>query len=148
MVLLLWVVLCFYCLFSYPSLLELHYGGRIMKSQTAREEAREIALLVREAGWRIDAELFLNEYPRWELGAPQQSVILHQMFLHTAEQGQKEAERLICQGCWGSASGPNLEAGQSTMELVGYWTSHKEIYDIYHIAYLLRRSPGLPPCGA
>ena len=32
------------------------------------------------------------------------------------------------------------------MELVGYQTSHKEIWDIYHSVYLLRRSPGLPPC--
>ena len=32
------------------------------------------------------------------------------------------------------------------MELVGYWTSHKEICDIYHSVYLLRRPPGLPPC--
>ena len=34
------------------------------------------------------------------------------------------------------------------MELVGYQTSCKEIWDIYHSVYLLRRSPGLPPCGA
>ena len=34
------------------------------------------------------------------------------------------------------------------MELVGYWTPHKEIWDIYHSVYLLRRSPGLPPCGS
>ena len=68
------------------------------KSQTAREQAMEVGLSVREAEWRIDAELFLNEYPRWELGAPHQSVILHEMFLHTAEQGQQEAERLIHQG--------------------------------------------------
>ena len=34
------------------------------------------------------------------------------------------------------------------MELVGYWTSYKEIQDIYHSVYLLRRSPGLPPCGS
>ena len=69
------------------------------------------------------------------------------MFLHTAEWGQKEAERL----CWGnqsSASKPDLGVGQSTMELVGYQTSCKEIWDIYHSVYLLRRSPGLPPCGA
>ena len=31
---------------------------------------------------------------------------------------------------------------------MGYWTSHKEIQDIYHSVYLLRRSPGLPPCGS
>ena len=93
------MVLCSYCLFSYPSLLELQYGGRIKKSQTAKERDRETGLLVREAEWRIDAELFLDEYLRWELGTPHQSVILHEMFLHTAEEGQKEAERLICRGC-------------------------------------------------
>ena len=44
----------------------------------------EVGLSVREAEQRIDAELFLNEYPRWELGAPHQSVILYEMFLHVA----------------------------------------------------------------
>ena len=101
----------FYCLFSYPSLLDLHYGGRIRKSQTAREQARETGLSGREAEWRIDTELFLDRYPRWKLGAPHWSVILHKMFLHAVKWGQKEAERLICQGCQGSASGPNLEVG-------------------------------------
>ena len=33
------------------------------------------------------------------------------------------------------------------MELVGYQTSHKEIRDIYHSVYLLRRPLGLSPCG-
>ena len=32
------------------------------------------------------------------------------------------------------------------MELVGYKTSRKEIHNIYHSVYLLRRPPGLPPC--
>ena len=81
----LWIVSYFCCLFSYPSLLELHYGGRMNKSQTSRELAIEAGLLVREAEQRLDAELFLDEYPRWELGAPHQSVILHEMFLHAAE---------------------------------------------------------------
>ena len=89
-----WMVLHFCCLFSYPSLLELHYRGKLRKSQTAREQAREMRLLVREAEWRIDAELFLDEYPRWELGGPHWSIILH-----AVECRQKEAERLICQGC-------------------------------------------------
>ena len=57
-------------------------------------------------------------------------------------------ERLICQGCQGSKWRPDLQADQSAMELVGYQTSHKEIQDIYHSVYLLRRSPGLPPCGS
>ena len=137
----LWVVLHFCCCFSYPCLFELHKGGRLRKTQTTREWAREMGLLVREAEQRIDAELFLSEYPRWELGAPHWSIILHEMFLHAAKWGQKEVERLICQG---SISSPDLEADQSAMELMGYWTSHKEIQDIYHSVYLLRRSPGLP----
>ena len=92
---LLWRVLCFYCFFSYASLLDLQYGGRICKSQMAKEQAREMEISVREAECRIDIELFLDEYPRWELGAPHWSVILHEMFLHAAEWGHKEAERLI-----------------------------------------------------
>ena len=103
---------------------------------------------MREADQRIDTELFLNEYPRWELGALHQSVILYEMFLHAAKLGWKEAERLICCGCQSSMSRPDLEADQSAMELVGYQTSCKGIWDIYHSVYLLRRSPGLPPCGA
>ena len=66
------------------------------KSQTAREWAIEVGLSVREAEQRLDTELFLDEYPRWELGAPDQSIILHEMFLHAAKQGQKEVERFIC----------------------------------------------------
>ena len=74
----------YYCLFSHSSLLELQYGGMIQKFQATREQAREMEILMREMEQRIDAELFLNEYPRWGLGAPHWSVILHEMFLHTA----------------------------------------------------------------
>ena len=76
-----------YCLFSYSSLLELQYGGRIWKSQATRNRAREMGILVRAAEFRIDAELFLSEYPRWELGAHHWSVILHKMFLHMLSEG-------------------------------------------------------------
>ena len=82
---------------------------------------------VRESECRIDIRLFLAKYPRWELGTPHQSVILHEMFLHAAERGHKEAECMVHRGCWDSASEPNPEAGHSAMELVGYRTSHKEI---------------------
>ena len=70
------------------------------------------------------------------------------MFLHATEWGQKELERLIHQGCWGSIPRPDLEVDQSAMEPVEYQTSHKEIWDTYHSVYLLRRFPGLPPCGS
>ena len=45
-----WVVLCFYCLFSYPGLLELHYGGWVKKSQIAKEWARETGTLGEKSG--------------------------------------------------------------------------------------------------
>ena len=57
---LLWIVLCFYCLFSYLSLLELQYGGRIQKSQIDREQARVMGISVREVECMIDIELFLD----------------------------------------------------------------------------------------
>ena len=138
---------CFYCFFSYSTLLELQDGGRVWKSQIAREQAREIRTSVREAECCIGVGLFLNKCPSWELGTPHWSVILHEMFLHTAERGWKEAEHMVHQVFQGSTSEPNLEAGHSAMELVGYWTSHKEISDIYQSVYLLRRPLGHPSCG-
>ena len=41
---------------------------------------------------------------------------------------------MVCQGC---VTGPDLGAVQSTMELVGYQTSSKEIQDVYQSVYLL-----------
>ena len=50
-------------------------------------------------------------------------------------------------GCQGSVPEPEPRADQSAMELVGYQTSRKEMRDIYHSVYLLRRTPGTPSCG-
>ena len=69
------------------------------------------------------------------------------MFLHAAEQGQKEAEHMCCQGYWGSIPKPEPRVDLSAMELVGYRTSRKEMRDIYHSVYLLRRTPETPSCG-
>ena len=49
--------------------------------------------------------------------------------------------------CQGSIMGLDPQAGPSAMELVGYWTSHKEIWDIYQSVFLLQGLPGLPCCG-
>ena len=55
---------------------------------------------VREAEHHMDADMFLDEYPLWEVGGPHCPIILQWMFVHAAELGWKEAERLICQGHW------------------------------------------------
>ena len=86
-----------------------------------------MGISIRETECQIDIGLFLDEYPSWELGTPNQSMILHEMFLHAAGTGQKEAEYMVHQGCQGSTMGPDLQGGPSAMELVGYQTSHKEI---------------------
>ena len=50
------------------------------------------------------------------------------------------------QGCQCSLPRPDPEAYLTTMKLVGYQASHKEMRDLYHSVYLLRRSPGPLPC--
>ena len=105
---------------SYSALLMLEYGDRMEKTQVACCRAEEEGLSFREAERVIESKLFLDKYPQWGLGTPHRSVILHEMFLHTAGRGQKEAECMCCQGCQSSIPEPNSEADQSTMELVGY----------------------------
>ena len=119
----------------------------MQRTQAAQEQAQENGISIRELECQIDVGLFLDEYPQWDLGTPHWSVILHEMFLHAAKRGQKEAECMFCQGHQGSMYDPNSEADQSAMELVGYHTSQKEIRDIYQSVYLLQRAPGLPSCG-
>ena len=133
---------------SYLALLTLRYGNRMEKSWVAHCWAEEEGLSIREAERVIESEMFLDEYPQWELGTPHQTVILHEMFLHAAEWGWKEAE---CMCHWGHQSHilePDPEADQSAMELVGYQMSRREMQDIHHSMYLLQRCPGSSSCGA
>ena len=96
-----------------------------------------MGISIRETKCQIDIGLFLDEYPLWGLGTPHHFVILHEMFLNAANRGQKEADCMVCWGCWSSIMGPDPQVGPSTMELVGYCTSHKEIRDIYQSVFLL-----------
>ena len=129
------------------TLLALQYGDRVQRTRAACNHAEENDILVREAECQIDIGLFLDEYPEWGLGTPHWSIILHEMFLHAANRGQKEAECMVCWGHQGSVYDSDSEADQSAMELVGYHMSWKEIRDVYQSIYLLWRAPGLPPCG-
>ena len=55
-------------------------------------------LSVREMEHHMDVEMFLDGYAGWEVGSLHYPIILHEMFQHIAEQGQKEAECMICWG--------------------------------------------------
>ena len=46
-----------------------------------------------EAECQIDIGLFLDEYPRWEIGNPHRAIILHEMFLHTTDRGRKRQNK-------------------------------------------------------
>ena len=76
------------------------------RARVAQEWAEEKEISFRESEWMVDSELFLDEYPRWGLGTPHQSVVLHEMFLHTAGKGQKEVECMFCWGHQGSVPEP------------------------------------------
>ena len=104
----------------------------MQKSQATMEQAREMGMSISEAEHRLDAELFLNEYPRWDIEGPHCPIILHSMFLHASGEGWKEVERYIFQGHWHSLPRPDPEANLPAIQLVGYQTSWKEIWDLYH----------------
>ena len=94
----------------------------------------------------VDLDLFLDEYPRWDLGTLHQLVILHEMFLHAAAKRWQEVEHMWHQGCRGSVKEPDPEAGQSALQLIGYHTSRAEVRDVYHSVYLMNRAPRFPSC--
>ena len=55
---------------SYTTLLTLTYGGRMEKTREACHRAEWEGLSFREAKRVVEMELFLDEYPRWNMGSP------------------------------------------------------------------------------
>ena len=95
----------------------------------------------------MDMEMFLDEYPLWEVGGLHHPIILQGMFVYAAKSGQKEAERLIHWSHWHGLPRLDPEADVLPVQLVGHQTSKEEIQDLFHKVYMLKRLPGLPPCG-
>ena len=89
---------CFYCHFSYYALLELKYGSKWQKSLAAKEQVRNGGMSVCKAEHCMDVEMFLDEYPWWQVGGLHHPIILQGMFVQAVELGQNEAERLIYHG--------------------------------------------------
>ena len=126
----------------------MQYGDKRFKSLAAKEWAKEGGLSIWEAECHLDAELFLNEYPGWDVGGLHCLFICQQMFVHAAESRQKEVERLIHHSHWQGLPRLDSEADVPAVQLVGYWMSREEIGDLYHQVYILKRLPGTPPCGS
>ena len=126
-------------------------GDRVQRTQAARDFAKENNTSIHEAECQIDIRLFLDKYPRWELGTPITELLSCMKCSYMPLIGvQKEAEQMVCTGatvavCMTHGS----EADQSAMELVGYHTSWSEMTGMFIRASIYcRRVPGLPPCGA
>ena len=129
------------------ALLMLNYGDRMEKTWEACRVVEQEGLSYREAKRVVESNLFLDEYPRWDLGSPHQSVILHEMFLHAESWGQKEVEPMCHWGCQSLVREPNSKEDQYALHLIGYHTSQKELQDVYHSVYLLNWALGFPSCG-
>ena len=93
----------------------------------------------------MDIELFLEGQTRWEEDNPHHLVMLYKMFKHAADEGQKEAEWMVC---WGHQQGlPKLdpEVDIAAIQLVGPQTMREEIQSLYLEVYKQQRLPGSPP---
>ena len=71
-------------------------------------------------------------------------MILHEMFLHATAKGQKEAERMICQGFWQYMPQLDPRADLSAVQLVHPTIGRRELLDLYLEVYKLHRLPGSP----
>ena len=100
-----------------------------------------------EVECHLDAELFLDEYPLWDVRGPHFPFILQRMFLHATKSRQKEAEMLICHCCQHGLPRLDPKANVPTVQLMGYWTSREEIGELFYQVYMLKRLPRPPPCG-
>ena len=91
-----------------------------------------MGISVREVEWCLDAELFLDEYPRWESDRPHHPYILQWMFAHAETAVRKEYDCTVCQGHWQPLSEQDTSVEAPTIKLVGYKTTQEEIIVLYH----------------
>ena len=104
----------------------LTYGSKRDKSLTTNGWAAKEGQSVQETEHLMDVELFLEGQARWEVDSPHHLIILHEMFQHASEQGQKEAECMIHQGCQHGLLKLDPKVDISAVQLVGPQTSREE----------------------
>ena len=121
------------------------YYSKREKFQMAKKRSAEEHRPVHELEQAMDMELFLELQNSWPEDSPHCLVILHEMFWHAAIEGQKEAERTICQGHWLYMPQLDPEAGAPAIQLVGPEITKEELMEIYLEVYKLHRLPGSPP---
>ena len=93
----------------------------------------------------VDVDLFLEAQEQWAKDSPHWLVILHEMFLHAAYEGWKEAEQTVCQGCWQYMPQLDPEVGIPAVQLVHPEIDREQLLELYLEVYKLHRLPGSPP---
>ena len=104
-------------------------------------------LSIREMEQHMDAKMFLDEYPHWEAEGLHCPLIPQEMFLQTAHSGRREAEWMICWGCWHGLLHLDQQVDVSVIWLVGPQTSREEIRDLYYQVCKLKWLPRPLMCG-
>ena len=132
----------FCCCFSYHTLLELYYEDKWLKLIAAKKWAQDKGILVWEARHHLDMDLFLDEYLWWEASGLQCPFILQGMFMHAETMGQKEREWAIHQGHWQALPRLDTKADVPAIQVMGFKTTWREIWEIYNDVYQLKRLPG------
>ena len=125
--------------------MEKKYRSKRDKALAAKGQVAKEARSVQETERIMDVELFLKGQTKWEEDSPHHLVMLYEMFKHTADEGQKEAEQMVC---WGHQQGlpkMNPEADISAIQLVGPQMMRDEIQSLYLEVYKQQRLPGSPP---
>ena len=79
-----------------------------------------------------------------EVDIPHCPIILNEMFQHAIEQGKKEAECMICQGCLHGLPKLDPKVDVSAVQLVGPQKSREEFKSLYYEVYKLQRLPRSP----
>ena len=93
----------------------------------------------------LDVDLFVEAQGQWAKDSPHHLVILHEMFLHAASEGRKEAEQIVCWGCWWHMPQLDPKVGIPAIQLEHLETGREELLDLYLEVYKLHRLPSSPP---
>ena len=134
----------FYLLYSYHELMVAKYGCK-KKSREAKRRSAEEWKPVWEIMRAVDVDLFLEAQEQWAKDSPHQLIILHEMFLHAAYKGWKEAEQVVCQGHQQHMPQLDPKVGIPTVQLVHPEIDREQLLELYLEVYKLHRLPSSPP---
>ena len=121
------------------------YGSKRDKALATKGQAAKEGRSVWETERIMDVELFLKEQTQWEEDIPHCLVMLYEMFKHTPDEGQKEAEWTVHHGCQQGLPKLDPEADVSAIQLLGPQTTREEIQSLYLEVYKIQRLPGSLP---